>query len=181
MDPGPSTHETTSNGRPFELGAATLALLQRVGAVDSATPGADIAPSFQNKDVFATTTWQPLVPIDDFVTLLGALSPSAVPPALQGQVAPLEPHSAQSRSRIIDTVARLALEPSLTTTIASLFEPVSVQLWGRWLDLLGLLPDGEWSSESSRPSSPAPGEQQAVERVYTAMIRVLPVFHSVFP
>lgn len=167
--------QTTSNASDFNLSLATFTWLRRVGCIsDADSHGStlqlkDDTSSLQDKEAYAHELWLPLISIADFQVML-----AAVP-------AHLRPQSTVaynvSTTRLLDTIARLALEPSLTLQIMKQFRPVSPHLWGRWLDMLGL-GDGEWRQDDSTERA---GERQAVEKVYLAMIRVLPVFDNVFP
>ncbi|BGP48616.1 AAA ATPase midasin [Rhodotorula kratochvilovae] len=151
------------------LASRALALLHRLGVTQGLTPST--TSTIKPDAPAATLAWTPLVPLAD-LSLLLALVPAEHRPA-QLQVAPLEPTS-ESRTRTLDTLARLALEPALTVDVLAHFRPLAVALVGRWFDLLGLADDGRWR-DGQPGQEAARGERDAVEKVWTAVVRALPL------
>ncbi|KAM0791302.1 hypothetical protein ACM66B_005774 [Microbotryomycetes sp. NB124-2] len=185
-DPGdqPSTLNGTNEAllSSFDLSLAARALLKHLRVLDN-DDSSDVATrpvAFQRQEYLSHEAWVPLVAMDDVSALLSTLAPSSVPTTLAAHARQLQ-STTDDRRLVLDTVARLALQPSLTLVVASLFKPVSVHLWGRWLDMLGLTPHGDWPASSTPDDATYNSEKQAVESVYMAMIKVLPVFDSVFP
>lgn len=158
----------------FNLSAATLLFLQRLGALPSAHVEQDT--TVQNKSSYSTTQWTPLIPLADLQLLLSTLPTSLLPADLPFAIAPA-PQSASTRQAVLDTLARLALEPSLTMEIMRRYRPLSVHLWGRWLEMLGFSAEGEWRSDGQEVE----GERVAVEKVYRAMVACVAVYDNIFP
>ena len=158
----------------FNLAHGVLLLLKRTGLVpwsidESAIPA---STSVLNANTHSQTGWLPLLPTADAAFLLSTIPPSLRPATLPFVV----PTTPATRRQLIDTLARLALEPSLTMEVMMRFRPLSPVLWGRWLEMLGLDGEGEWREGEERG-----GERAAVEKVLGAMARVLGVFENVFP
>ncbi|GJN90851.1 hypothetical protein Rhopal_003865-T1 [Rhodotorula paludigena] len=171
-DPPPQQAPAAASS-PLEcnLAARTLALVQRLGLVQSEHTHAHsvIRPDAPaSAEVFA-----PLVPLADLSLLLSVIPQHLVPATLPFQVAPAL-SGASSRTRLVDTLARLALEPALTVEILSHFRPIAPALVGRWFDLLGLADDGSWRQGEAGVES-APGERDAIDKVFRAVVRALPL------
>ncbi|KAK4054525.1 AAA ATPase midasin [Microbotryomycetes sp. JL201] len=165
----------------FDISLAVGALLKHLRVLDTddltlleLEHGALTRPEYLAHEV-----WVPLIAMDDVSALLSTLAPSSVPSSVHDQLRPLQP-TRDSRRHVLDTIARLALQPSLTLVVASLFKPVSAHLWGRWLDMLGLTSQGEWPASTDSLAFNN-SDKQAVETVYVAMVKTLPVYDSVFP
>lgn len=155
----------------FNLSAATLLFLRQLGAL--ATVQHHPPTTVQNKLHNSTTTWLPLIPFEDLKLLLATIPRQLLPADLPFAV----PGKAPPRVALLDTLARLALEPSLTAEIMRRYRPLSVHLWGRWLDMLGFSIEGEWRSDGQE----VVGEREAVEKVYRAMVALVPVYDNIFP
>ncbi|KAI5480555.1 hypothetical protein MNV49_000251, partial [Pseudohyphozyma bogoriensis] len=166
----------------FKLDEAVFVLVQRLGLVPSTSPA--VATAYDSPAIDYTTNaseqWRPLIPIHDALVLLAAVPAALRPPQLRP--APALAPSPKTRQDLLDALARLALEPSLTMEIMRRFRPLAVHLWGRWLEMLGLDASGEWSRpEGMHVDGERQGEREAVEKVYRAMVAVLSVFENVFP
>jgi midasin len=165
-----STTEVDLKACDFNLALATFTLLEQAGCIPSITTSTNkqSSHSLQDKTAHSHELWLPLISTADFQVLLAAI--------------PVQFRSGHSsaqnvtKSQLLDTVARLALEPSLTLHIMRQFKPVSPHLWGRWLEMLGFT-NGEWPEDSSIERT---GELEAIEKVYLAMVRILPVFDNIF-
>ncbi|KAK4056723.1 AAA ATPase midasin [Microbotryomycetes sp. JL221] len=173
----------------FDLSSATLALLKQLGLVPHQTGIVDHSETVQRLEYLSQDVWVPLVSNQDVQVLLSAVAPNSLPESLRDNnplVTPSQP-TRDDRRVLLDTVAKMALEPSLTIIILSLFDQVSSHLFGRWLDMLGYHAQhdqDEWEAVSDSLKSDGDarrGQLQAVERIYAAMIRALPVFDNVFP
>jgi midasin len=158
----------------FNLSAATLLFLQTLGALPSTRPEQDV--TLQMKSAYSTTQWVPLLPLADLQLLLSTLPTSLLPADLPFAVQSAR-QSAGTRQAVLDTLARLALEPSLTMEIMRRYTPLSVHLWGRWLEMLGFSAEGEWRSDGQEVE----GERVAVEKVYRAMVACVAVYDNIFP
>ncbi len=191
--PATETHSTTiDDNDPTELSTApvkidtvadlnlahaVLLLLKRTGLVPWSLEEDNIptSTSVLNPNTHSQTGWLPLLPTADASFLLSTIPPSLRPGSVPFAV-PTAPATSPTRRQLIDTLARLALEPSLTMEIMMRFRPLSPVLWGRWLEMLGLDSEGAWREGDERE-----GERAAVEKVLGAMVRVLGVFENVFP
>lgn len=156
----------------FNLSHAVLLLLKAIGLIPSTSTTASSSALNQHND--SQSGWLPLLPTADAVFLLSTI-PAALRPALNVAV-PTSPATPATRRQLVETLSRLALEPSLTMEVMMRFRPLTPVLWGRWLEMLGIDGEGAWREGDARE-----GEQAAVEKVLAAMVRVLPVFENVFP
>ncbi|KAK4705526.1 midasin, partial [Phenoliferia sp. Uapishka_3] len=160
----------------FDIAKATFCLLAHAGIFNT-------SPSIEspaNQRSYSSLQWRPLIPTADAITLLAAVPTTLLPlNHLPFAVPPPRP-SSQTRRHLLDTIARLALEPPLTLEVMRRFRPLNAHLWGRWLEMLGLDAAGEWRA-ANEDGSEAEGERQAVGKVFKAMVEVLPVFENVFP
>lgn len=156
----------------FDLSRGVVILLKRTGLLSGPTTSSS-GLSHANSQ----TGWLPLLPLADAHFLL-----SCVPAALLTEDLPISsvaPAAASSatRARLLDTLARLALEQSLTIEVMFAFRAVASVLWGRWLEMLGFdAIEGAWREGDERE-----GERAAVEKVIAAFVRLLPVFENAFP
>lgn len=93
--------------------------------------------------------------------------------------------TASTRKKVLDTLARLSLEPSLTLPIMRRFRPLSVHFWGKWLEMLGIdTTTGEFSYRNHNENiddAVVEQERRQVETVYRAMVSVLSIFENCFP
>jgi len=187
IDSQPVHQQTSTDQQPqitkpdtltdFSLGDGVLLLLKRTGIVGWSVEVANLGTttSALNPSTHSQTGWLPLIPTADAAFLLSTVPPSLRPDSLPFAV-PTAPATSATRRQLIDTLARLALEPSLTMEVTMRFRPLSPVLWGKWLEMLGLDAEGAWRDGDERD-----GERAAVEKVFTAMVRVLGVFENVFP
>ncbi|GAA6048627.1 hypothetical protein JCM3770_002064 [Rhodotorula araucariae] len=152
------------------LAVRAHALLQRIGAARGV---AVTTTRFQSDRPAAHLVWTPLVPLADLSLLVALVPPEHRLAELHIAPAPAQP-TGEFRARILDTLARLALEPALTVDVLAHFRPLAPALVGRWFDLLGLAHDGSWR-EGQPGQEAAPGERTAVEKVWTAVVRALPL------
>lgn len=83
----------------------------------------------------------------------------------------------QYKARILDTVARLALQPALTLPIAQIFSRIIVDISARWLVLLGY--DGTQYSAGSRADDDVAKNQLLA--VLAAFARLLKRFPHIYP
>ncbi|BGP32484.1 AAA ATPase midasin [Rhodotorula toruloides] len=135
-------------------------------------------------DAPATATeWTPLIPDADLSLLLGvtatvsSLSDSLSVP---GHVEPAAA-TAETRTQLLDTLARLALNPALTVEILTHFRPVAAAVVGRWFELLGLDDEGKWR-KGEYGVEMAHGEMDAVDKVWKALVRAFPLMgQEAFP
>lgn len=154
------------------LAHLTQALLHRLGLTSNTSTPSN--PSAIKPDAPATQlAWTPLVPLADLSSLLSLVPADQRPEQLQQGIAPAQPTS-EARIGTLDTLARLALEPALTVDVLGVFRPLAVSLVGRWFDLLGLTDDGRWR-DGQPGQEAAPGERDAVDKVWTALVRALPL------
>ena len=171
----PTTTTTTlPSPLDFQLPAATYLFLQRIGIIPS-TNSELKGTNSNNSENHATLSAKPLIPAADAILLLSTLPSSLLPTDLPYPVTPASP-SPVTRRALLSTLARLALEPSLTVEVMRRYRPLSVLLWGRWLEMLGLDATGEWRKDGEEKE----GERIAVEKVFRALVRVLGVHENVF-
>ncbi|GAA5967871.1 hypothetical protein JCM11641_005792 [Rhodosporidiobolus odoratus] len=156
------------------LATRTARLLQQL-AVLPATP--QTQTSLICKVAYLTRHWIPLIPLPDLVLLLSVLPSNQLPDNLPFAV-PTSQLTLATRKQLLDTLARLALEPSLTIPVLSTFRPVAAALVGRWVELLGLSDEGTWRAGEPGVEQ-ALGEKDAVEKVWTALVRSLPLLGNI--
>lgn len=169
-----------TNALNFDLTTAIYLLFLRIGLF-STTNKELIKESYKSKNINEDTNSKieriPLIPIIDAKLLLSILPSTLLPKDLNLNIIKSNPNKV-TRQSILDTLAKLALEPALTLEISRRFRPLGPHFWGRWLEMLGLTDEGEWKISTN---GEAQGERLAIEKVYIAMIKVLPVFENVFP
>lgn len=162
----------------FPLSTATYLFLQRLGVLP--TTSTTLHTAYHSKhlkhEAYTTITSIPLIATADIILLLSVLPTTLLPSDLPYAI-PATQSTATTRTNLLNTLARLALEPSLTMEIMRRYKPLNAHLWGRMLEMLGLNDEGEWREGETA----AAGEREAVERVYRAMVRVLGAFTNVFP
>ncbi|GAA5872063.1 hypothetical protein JCM8547_003087 [Rhodosporidiobolus lusitaniae] len=171
--PSPPRAPTLISPLELDLAHRTSKLLERLGVLSTTTSTSEQPATVINPLAHSTQHWIPLVPLADLTLLLSAIPPSQLPSNLPFVVQSAAPSPA-TRLQILDTLARLALEPSLTVEVISLFRPLAAALVGRWVDLLGFSDEGRWR-EGEVGVEQAPGEKDAVEKVWRAIVRVLPL------
>lgn len=167
----------------FSLSTGVVVLLKRTGLLSSAptsTASASTSTSTSTSVLShanSQTGWLPLLPLADAHLLLSCVPSSLLTANLPiTSIAPA-PATSATRVRLLDTLARLALEPSLTMEVMFAFRAVASVLWGRWLEMLGFdAGEGAWREGGERE-----GERGAVEKVLAAFVRLLPVFENAFP
>lgn len=117
--------------------------------------------------------WKPLVPIDDLSSLIAVIDSQHRPedlPVLINESLTVE----RTRRNLLEALARLALDPALTAEVIIAFRPVAVTLVGRWIEALGLGEEGQW--RQGQPGvEMAAGERDAVNKVWRAIVRALPI------
>jgi hypothetical protein len=167
----PSLAPSTLN---CDLAQATYDLLARLGVV---SPGADTLPATAfSRTHHVTVGSLPLISQADAVVLLSALPSSLLPSPCPYPIS-ASPATPAARRLLLDTVARLSLEPSLTMEVMRCFRVLAPHLWGRWLEMLGF-EGGAWRGNDTEEVE---GERAAVEKVYTACVRLLGVFDNIMP
>jgi midasin len=157
-------------------------------ALDLVKPGeASQNPAYESilrPDAPATAIeWTPLIPAADLSLLLSvtasALSPGDslnVPVSAQPAAA-----TAETCARLLHTLARLSLSPALTVEVLTHFRPVAAAIIGKWFELLGLDDEGKWRSGEPGVEM-APGEMDAVDKVWKALVRAFPLMgQEAFP
>ncbi|BGP16616.1 hypothetical protein JCM10213_000468 [Rhodosporidiobolus nylandii] len=155
----------------INLATRTARLLERLSVLRTTTT--PDRTSVIRKEAHSTQHWTPLIPLPDLVLLLSVIPSAQLPQNLPFAVS-TAPATPATRAQLLDTLARLALEPSLTVEVLSTFRPVAVTLLGRWIELLGLDDEGSW--RAGEPGiEQAQGEKDAVEKVWRAVVRVLPI------
>ncbi|GAA6035232.1 hypothetical protein NBRC10512_006266 [Rhodotorula toruloides] len=135
-------------------------------------------------DAPATATeWTPLIPAADLSLLLGVTATVTSPDdslSVPGYVAPAAA-TAETRTQLLDILARLALNPALTVEVLTHFRPVAAAIVGRWFELLGLDDEGKWRSGEAGVEM-AQGEMDAVDKVWKALVRAFPLLgQEAFP
>ncbi|GAA6026009.1 hypothetical protein JCM8202_000005 [Rhodotorula sphaerocarpa] len=120
-----------------------------------------------------TLAWRPLVPIADLSSLIAAIDPALRPADMPFHVE-ADPDAPETRARLLDSVARLALDPALTAEVILAFHPIALALIGRWCVALGLSDEGRWRDGEAGVEMAA-GERDAVVKVYRAIVRSLPI------
>lgn len=175
--PSPSAPPTPPDSTPFNfnLDLPIYILLQHIGVFNSTpTPSTSTSTAVSpDYSVNSTAEWLSLLPTADLAILLSTI-PSALLPAT------FTPSSAKpSRSALLETLARLALEPCLTMEIMHRFRPIVVVIWGKWLGMLGFSEEGEWRDGGD--GMEVEREMEAVEKVFRAMVKVLGVWRNVLP
>lgn len=179
MQPGDTSaaavQQQTGSALDFNLSVATFCWLTEIGALPSSVQHFHQHQTLQNKDAHSHMLWLPLIPTTDLKTLAGAVPRQLLPRELADMAT-----TTPSRMKVLSTIARLSLEPSLTLSVTRRFRPLAPHFWGTWLDMLGFA-DGEWKRDGGDDGAEREGERAAVEKVYFALIRVLPAFDNVFP
>lgn len=117
--------------------------------------------------------WRPLVPLADLSSLVAVIAPEQRPAELPFHVE-ANPEAPETRARLLEAVARLALDPALTIEVLVAFRPVATALVGRWIEALGLSDEGKWR-DGEFGVEMAAGERVAVTKVYRAVVRALPL------
>ncbi|GAA5887893.1 hypothetical protein JCM5296_001800, partial [Sporobolomyces johnsonii] len=167
---------SSQRGNPLQLDLAhsTLRLLERIALVTPPEGSASTATAQQSvKDAYSTQAYLPLLPFADLSFLLSVI-PTASLPARLPFVVESSPATPQARQRLLTTLARLALSPPLTVEILTLFRPLALVFVGIWCDLLGIDDEGRWR-QGEPGVEQAEGEQDAVEKVWTALARAMPL------
>ncbi|GAA5820590.1 hypothetical protein JCM11251_003065 [Rhodosporidiobolus azoricus] len=174
----PPHRAPTTSALEINLSARVVKLLERLGVITSSSTPTEDSPATKSviTDAYSTTQWTPLIPLSDLVLLLSCIPAARLPAELPFAIESASPTPA-TRSALLDTLARLALEPALMIEIITLFRPVAVVLVGRWVELLGLSEEGKWR-EGEPGVEKAPGEKDAVEKVWIALVRALPLMHD---
>jgi len=178
--PPPSPYPATAADSPLECNLAhrTLALLDRLGL--ATTAGTAAPASLINPHAPAThLAWTPLVPLADLSSLAHLITHDARATAPRLEQLASTPSTlaktSEARTRTLDTLARLALrQPALTVEVLAIYRPLAAVLVGRWFDLLGLTDSGSWRA-SEPGQEAAPGERDAVDKVWSALVRALPL------
>jgi hypothetical protein len=157
----------------FNIPVATFLFLQQIGIIDSTI--STIRPSLLSLE--STVTSVPLINQQDVVSLLSIL-PSNLLPELPFRLPASPKPNATTRRSVLDTLARLSLEPSLTLPIMRHFRPLACHFWGRWLEMLRIdLTTGEFPPRDQQSVE----EGIAVQKVMRAMIKLQSVFENVYP
>lgn len=171
--PPPPPASLPASSLECDLSHRTAKLLERIAVLPTDTTTANPTATVIRPDAHSSEHWVPLIPLPDLVVLLSSIPQAQLPANLPFSVNTATPTPAV-RSQLLDTLARLALESALTVEVISLFRPLAVALVGRWVDLLGLSEDGTWR-EGEPGVEMAQGEKDAVDRVWRAVVRVLPL------
>lgn len=173
------TQSSQSSALEFDLRLATFTFLQQIGILPSSEVNLTRS-SYINVDTYTTIQSYALINSEDALTLLSIL-PFNLWPELPFQPSPPSSSTVITRGRVLDTLARLSLEPSLTLPILRRFRPLAPHFFGRWLEMLNVnLTTGEFTP-SPRQGYTVEQEIKLIEKVMRAMIRVLSVFENVFP
>ncbi|GAA6044164.1 hypothetical protein JCM8097_003730 [Rhodosporidiobolus ruineniae] len=163
---------TPSSPLECDLSQRVAKLLEHLAVLTTDTT-TSTPPSLIRPEAHSSQQWLPLIALPDLVVLLSALPQAQLPQNLPFAVTPAAATPA-ARSQLLDTLARLALEPALTVEVISTFRPLAVALVGRWVELLGLSDEGQWR-EGEPGVEQAQGEKDAVDKVWRAIVRVLPL------
>ncbi|GAA5875503.1 hypothetical protein JCM3774_003651 [Rhodotorula dairenensis] len=159
---------------PWTLDQGARALLQRLRVLERTTRDAP-ALALKPDAPPAVLAWRPLVPIDDLSSLIAVIDPYQRPQGFLPAQTALSQSPQQARHNLIEALARLALDPALTAEVVIAFRPVAIALVGRWFEALGLTEQGTW--RQGQPGvEMAPGERDAVVKVWRAVVRALPIF-----
>ena len=168
----------------FDLARATFLFLQQIGIVSSTTAVQQAhRSSLLREDHQSTLVRRPLVNINDATLLLSIIPNSLLDLPFAAPKPPLP--TAATRSRLLDTLARLALEPSLTLPVMRRYRPLAMHFWGKWLEMLGVdVTTGQFrqrNQEEMVTDEQLEQERLGVQKVYRAMISVMSVFENCFP
>ncbi|GAA5999947.1 hypothetical protein JCM10207_005984 [Rhodosporidiobolus poonsookiae] len=169
LPPSPRRVAPASSPLDCNLEHRTRTLLERIAVITNTQHTTALPASAIRADAHSTQHWLPLIPLADLALLL-----SVVPSPHRPVDLPFSITTQATRTQFLDTLARLALEPSLTVEILTLFRPVAVALISRWVELLGLSDEGKWRDGEAGVEQ-AQGEKDAVCKVWTALIRVMPL------
>ena len=168
----------------FDLARASFLFLQQIGIISS-TPAVQHAhrSGLLREDHQSTVVRRPLINIAD-ATLLLSIIPNSLLDLPFAAPKPPSP-SAATRTRVLDTLARLALEPSLILPVMRRFRPLSMHFWGKWLEMLGIdVTTGQFrprNEDAMITDEQLEQERLGVHKVYRAMISVMSVFENCFP
>ncbi|KPV75029.1 uncharacterized protein RHOBADRAFT_53933 [Rhodotorula graminis WP1] len=172
--PPPAAHDSALE---CNLAHRTRAFLHRLGVATTA-PAPAPATLIKHDAPATHLAWTPLVPLSDLSSLAALITHDAraAAPLLEHLAIahPTPGHESEARTRTLDTLARLALEPALTVEVLAHYRPLAVVLVGRWFDLLGLTDTGSWR-DGEPGHEAAPGERDAVDKVWSALVRALPL------
>ena len=154
---------------PFDIAVGILHFLSEIGlwAVDQG----DVV---QERTSALRITRTDFISSTDLALLCSVLPTLIKPQFLAGLPRPLDSIDSptQIKSRLLDTIARLALEPAFTFVIAKAFGRILLDLAGRWLLLLGF----------GRKTFTVPlVEKQTVFAVLTAIARLLNLYPPLYP
>ncbi|BGP25033.1 midasin [Rhodotorula toruloides] len=129
------------------------------------------------------TDWKPLISTADLSLLLSVTATVAMPDDSLSVPGDVDPASATAvtRTHLLDALARLALNPSLTIEVLTHFRPIAAAIVGKWFELLGLDDEGEWRNGEAGVEM-AQGELDAVDKVWKALVRAFPLMgQEAFP
>ncbi|BGP02385.1 AAA ATPase midasin [Rhodotorula toruloides] len=159
--------------------ANALALVKPAEQSQSITHESVLRP-----DAPATATeWTPLIPAEDLSLLLSVTATVSSPDDSLNVPSHVEPAAvtAETRTQLLDTLARLALNPALTVEVLTHFRPVAAAIIGRWFELLGFDDEGKWRNGEVGVEM-AQGEMDAVDKVWKALVRAFPLMgQEAFP
>ncbi|GAA5984033.1 hypothetical protein JCM10908_006021 [Rhodotorula pacifica] len=175
-DPPPAdvamaVEKTPSSPSQWDLQQGALALLERLSLLE---PSSTLAkPTLRPDAPPVHLVWKPLVPIDDLSKLIAVIDPQLRPEGLQVHTDASQTHQ-QARQALLEALARLCLDSALTAEVIIAFRPVAIALVGRWIEALGLSEEGTWR-QGEPGVEMAAGERDAVNQVWRAIIRALPI------
>ncbi|GAA5887759.1 hypothetical protein JCM16303_005070 [Sporobolomyces ruberrimus] len=154
----------------LDLSHSTQIFLERIGFLHSTTTA---TTSLIRDTVDAHQLHLPLIPLKDLTLFLSCIDPTHLPSDLPFPISQPTP-SSQLRTNLIQTLSRLALSPSLTIEILSIYRPIATSIVGYWFEFLGLNDQGEW--RTGEPGiEQAQGEREAVEKVWRAVTISFPL------
>lgn len=161
----------------WDLVRSTHLLLQQVGILPSTTTAVPSAVLYDA--TYTHVVAHPLIPHNDIVLLLSILPVNLLPASLPFTLPAMSPSTpSHLRQRVLDTLARLSLEPSLTLPILSQFRPLAAHLFGRWLEMLHI---DSATGEFPEQNGPSDAALAGIDKVMRAMTRILSVFENVYP
>lgn len=157
----------------LDLSHSTQLLLERIGLLPTSQ---SLPKSLIRQDVNSQILHLPLIPQSDLQLLLSILPSQSIPTNLPFTIQSTRLTPTVRRS-ILSTLCRLSLSPSLTIEILSLYRPLATSIVGNWFELLGLDDQGNWRSGEAGVEQ-AQGEREAVERVWMALAKSLPLLRE---
>lgn len=122
----------------FDIASGVTRFLQEIGAT-LADKEQNIGTSYQStsRDVAVTSYENTSIAAEDAALLFSVLATERRDTSSRSAFGHADDNVKQRKARILDTVARLALNPALTFCVARTFKPILLDIAFRWLNIIG--------------------------------------------